>query len=269
MIDPKLKAIPETTLWTLHNRASEVQHTDSILSDPTCLEIYQKIDYDYVRSFGHADGSHGVRSWLFDNKIKEFLAQHPDGVIVNLGEGLETQRFRIHSPQALWLSVDLPESIAIREQFILPDENHKHLAQSALDFSWFEHVPKNKAVFISAQGLFMYFTEQQVRDLVCAIAARFQGAWFMFDYIPVWLANKTLSEKGWMKTPYYRTPPMPWGINRPDINPTFSHWLNTPVDAQNIVFLYPRGVRRYFVLLMEKIPFLRNKAPGVSFIQLP
>lgn len=268
-IDPKLLAVPETMLWTLHNRADEAARHDSILDDPQCLAIYQALDYDYEQSFGRADGSHGVRSWLFDKKIREFLQQHPDGVIVNLGEGLETQRFRVPTQDTLWLSVDLPEALAIRERFIQPDEHHRHLGLSALDNAWFDAVPADKPVFITAQGLFMYFDRQQVRELVQAIGERFPGAWLMFDYLPQWLSNKTLSAKGWMKTPHYRTPPMPWGIARADISPTFSRWLCQSVVAENVVFLYPRGVRRYAVMLFEKIPWICNRMPGVTFMRLP
>lgn len=267
MTNATLSGIPETMLWTLHNRAGEIQRSDSILNDPECLKIYQAIDYDYERSFGKSENSHAVRSQLFDQRIEAFLQQHPDGVIVNLGEGLETQRFRIHQPYALWLTVDLPEGIAIREQFIQPDEKHLHIAMSALDTSWFEAVPKNKPVFISAQGLFMYFTEQQMQTLITALSVRFNQLWLMFDYIPPWLSRKTLSTKGWMKTPHYRTPPMPWGISRPQIAPLFKQWMNRNVQAENIVFLYPRGLRRYFILLMERIPPLRNLAPGVCLIK--
>lgn len=267
-INPELIDVPETMLWTLHNRASEASRADSIIDDPLCLQIYETIDYDYERSFGKADGSHGVRSWLFDQKIRQFLQQHPDGVIVNLGEGLETQRFRIPTDNTLWLSIDLPEAIAIRERFIQPDEYHRHISLSALDTNWFDAIPKDKPVFITAQGLLMYFTQAQVRDIVTAIGARFAGAWLMFDYLPPWLSAKTLSKKGWMKTPYYRTPPMPWGIHRNHLSSVFSQWLGRSVIAENIVFLYPRGLRRQAVLLFEKIPFLRNRMPGVTFMQL-
>lgn len=64
--------VPETMLWTLHNRAREAARHDRIIDDPKCLEIYQALDYDYEKSFGKADMSHGVRSWLFDNKLSVF-----------------------------------------------------------------------------------------------------------------------------------------------------------------------------------------------------
>lgn len=264
-----LTGVPETMLWTLHNRAAEAAHPNSIIDDPKCLAIYNSLDYDYEQSFGKADGSHGVRSWLFDNKIREFLEQNPAGVIVNLGEGLETQRYRIKTEKALWLSIDIPAAMAVRERFIQADPQHQHIAVSALDNAWFDQVPADRPVFITAQGLFMYFSQQQMQELISALAKHFPNAWLMFDYIPQWLSAKTVSKKGWMKTPSYRTPPMPWGINRPAISATFSRWLGKPIIAENVIFTYPRGWRRWFVLLFEKIPRAMNKMPGVTFIRLP
>ena len=270
---PNLTGVPETTLWPLHNRASEAARPDGCIHDPKCLEIYRALDYDYDRSFGPADASHGVRSQLFDQKIAEFLQQHPNGVIVNLGEGLETERFRFEEPeyaQSLWLSVDLPEAIALRERFIQPDERHLHIPLSALDTAWFDAVPPDRPVFIAAQGLFMYFTEDEVSTLTKAMARRFPGALLMFDYLNTFLSRKTMSDKGWMKTKHYRTPPMPWGLDRDQLTPLFSRWLEQPVEVHNVTFLYPRGFWHWFVPFAEKhLPRLMNRVPGVCWLQLP
>lgn len=270
---PNLTGVPETTLWPLHNRASEAARPDGCIRDPKCLEIYRALDYDYDRSFGPADASHGVRSQLFDQKIAEFLQQHLNGVIVNLGEGLETERFRFEEPeyaQSLWLSVDLPEAIALRERFIQPDERHLHIPLSALDTAWFDAVPPDRPVFIAAQGLFMYFTEDEVSTLTKAMARRFPGALLMFDYLNTFLSRKTMSDKGWMKTKHYRTPPMPWGLDRDQLTPLFSRWLEQPVEVHNVTFLYPRGFWHWFVPFAEKhLPRLMNRVPGVCWLQLP
>ena len=270
---PNLTGVPETTLWPLHNRASEAARPDGCIRDPKCLEIYRALDYDYDRSFGPADASHGVRSQLFDQKIAEFLQQHLNGVIVNLGEGLETERFRFEEPeyaQSLWLSVDLPEAIALRERFIQPDERHLHIPLSALDTAWFDAVPPDRPVFIAAQGLFMYFTEDEVGTLTKAMARRFPGALLMFDYLNTFLSRKTMSDKGWMKTKHYRTPPMPWGLDRDQLTPLFSRWLEQPVEVHNVTFLYPRGFWHWFVPFAEKhLPRLMNRVPGVCWLQLP
>lgn len=268
-MNPNLTGIPETMLWTLHNRAHEAARADGCIRDEHCLAIYRALDYDYEKHFCPPDGSHGVRAQLFDRRIRAFLAEHPDGVIVNLGEGLETQRFRIDSEQALWISVDLPESIAIREQFIRPDSRHWHLSASALDERWCDAVPADRAVMITAQGLLMYFQPNDVGRLMRMIGRRFPGAILMFDYLNVLLSRRSTGAKGWWKSPNYRTPPMPWGVHRHHLPLLLTHWLGRPVAIHPIAFTFPRGSLRYLIPLCEKIPFLANRMPGICWIRLP
>ena len=111
-----------------------------------------------------------MRSYLFDQAVLDFWKRHPDGTVVNLGEGLETQRFRVREQaptcHGLWVTVDLPSAIKAREAFIQPNDQHLHVAASALDLdAWASHVPKDKAVFITAQGLCMYLEEEDNRKL--------------------------------------------------------------------------------------------------------
>ena len=125
-------------LWTLYNRAIEARRADSIIDDPKAIEICQSIDYDYPASFGSPNPAHAKRSSMFDQAIQAFAKEKKQEiVIVNLGEGLETQRFRLSNIDARWFSVDLPQAIAMRERFIAPDDTHHHLALSALDRDWF------------------------------------------------------------------------------------------------------------------------------------
>ncbi|MEO1338195.1 MAG: hypothetical protein AAFV29_21300, partial [Myxococcota bacterium] len=51
-ITATLDGIPETTLWTLHNRAREALRIDRILDDPVAAQIYGRIDYTFDRNFG-------------------------------------------------------------------------------------------------------------------------------------------------------------------------------------------------------------------------
>jgi len=260
-----LTGIPETMLWTLHNRVSEVTRPDGVLQDARALEIYRSLDYDFERSFGRADPSHAVRSALFDAELRTFLAAHPDGVIVNLGEGLETQRFRFADNGALWLSVDVPEAMTVRERFIAPDEQHLHLAVSALDHAWFDSVPEGRAVYITAQGLLMYFEPAEVEALFRALAARFPDAWFTFDHIPRWLSRKTL--KGWWKTPHYRTPVMPWGIDCDEVEPTLRSWVPTLGEVRRLEFVFPRGMARLLMALFSRLPWLNRHLYGVTRVR--
>jgi len=264
----ELTAVPETMLWTLHNRASEAARPDGVLRDPTCLEIYRSLPYDYERSFGRAEPSHAVRSVIFDGIVREFVARCPDAVIVNLGEGLETQRFRVPTgPGVLWLAVDLPEAIEVRERFIRPDRTHRHVPASALDRSWFDAVPAGRPVLVTAQGLFMYFHEQDLRELTGALVARWPGVELVFDHIPRWLSRRSLRSRGWRKTGHYRVPPLPWGVGRSQTVPVLRSWMGPDIEVVSVPFAFPRGVRRAVSRSLVRIPGVREHLPGITHVR--
>lgn len=268
MTHVNLAGVPETMLWTLHNRASEAARPDGVLRDPKCLELHRSIPYDYERSFGSPEPSHAVRSAVFDAALRRFIAQHPNGVIVNLGEGLETQRFRLADcGSVLWISVDLPEAMAVRERFIASDASHVHVASSALDTRWFDAVPADRPVFVSAQGLLMYFAEDDVRRLLQAIAARFAGVELMFDYIPEWFARRSTSAKGLWRTKHYRVPPMPWGVQRSALPALLRAWLGPLTIVTHAPYEHPRGWRRGLLRALMGAPWVADRAPGMIHVR--
>lgn len=262
-----LGGVPETMLWTLHNRASEASKANGLLRDPRCVEIYRAIDYDYERSFGAAGPSHAVRSSIFDRLIEAFLGEFPDAVLVNLGEGLETQRYRVAVPStATWLSVDVPEAIAVRERFIEPDERHRHVPVSALDPAWIAEVPEGRPVFVTAQGLFMYLQPEALAELLRTLAAQRPAAHLAFDHIPAWFSEKSLSEKGLQKTAHYRLPPMPWGVAPRRVPETLAGWdlAFESCEAIPFPFLGSRGPGRWLHAVLSRIPGLRDGMFAIS-----
>ncbi|MBU3889618.1 class I SAM-dependent methyltransferase [Methylosinus sp. KRF6] len=261
-IAPNLTGVPETMLWTLHNRAGEALREDGLLRDEKLVEIYRALDYDYEASFGAAQPSHANRALVFDNALRAFLAAYPDGVIVNLGEGLETHRFRIaDTGEALWITVDLPESIAIRERFIEPDARHRHVSLSALDRRWFDEVPPGRPVFITAQGLFMYLPPEETAELIRDMARRFPKASLLFDHVPRWLSKATL--KGHALTPNFTIPPMPWGIDRSEIEPTLRSWA--AIETVEIFdYRVYRGWRGRLFGWLSRLAFIRERVPAIT-----
>jgi O-methyltransferase involved in polyketide biosynthesis len=210
-----LEGVPETLLWNLYQRATEARRPDAVLRDPKAIELVDSIDYPFEDRFGK--GGFGqwqsLRALCFDQEINQFLSEHPEGQVVALGEGLETQFWRIDNGRVRWLGVDLPETTGLRER-LLPDEapRRRTLSCSVLDEAWMEHVDPAGDLLLSAQGLLMYFEPERVRELVAACARRFPRAGMVFDGVPPWFSRRTVS--GQMKTAQgYRTPPMPWAVD--------------------------------------------------------
>lgn len=150
-----LTGVPATMMWTLRNRAVEASRPDGTLVDPLAVTLYETLDYPY-ENFGKPSQSHALRARAFDDEIRAFLADHPGGTVVALGEGLQTSYWRIDDPDVRWVSIDLPEVVALRRQLLPGEPNVTTLAVSALDRSWMDHVDTGRAVFVSAEGLLMY-----------------------------------------------------------------------------------------------------------------
>lgn len=261
-----LTGVPQTMLWTLHNRATEALRPDGWLQDAEAARIYQSIPYDYDRYFGRPDGSHATRSAMFDEALRPWLTAHPGGTVVELGCGLETQFQRCDDGQVRWLGVDVPEAIAVRERYLPASERYRHLGVSALDPAWLDTVDQSRGVFITAQGLFMYFEEADVRRLVTLIAECLSEAQLMFDVIPKWYSRKTV--QGLWRTPHYKVPPMPWGLDRHEIAPLLRSWSPRITRVSEEPY---RRFRTFPALLgptISKLPWLGRHVPSVVRVEM-
>ncbi|AHJ66729.1 class I SAM-dependent methyltransferase [Granulibacter bethesdensis] len=227
-IRPVLCGIPETTLWTLHDRAAEAARPDGILHDPHAIRMRNALMIDWIARFGAADGSFAGRSRAIDTLLTDWLSRHPDGMVISIGEGLETQSRRVDNGTCSWLSVDLPEVIALRRQMLPDTERFRSLGVDALDTGWLEAIDPSRPCLFLMQGLLMYFPPNRVAPLLRHMTKRFPASMLIFDTVPVWFA--TLTAHGLHKTPLFTVPRMRWGIDRDRIGPTLACWsLSRPL----------------------------------------
>lgn len=265
-----LEGVPETLLWNLYQRATEARHPDTVLDDPKAVELVDAIDYPFADRFG--GGGLGqwqaLRALRFDLEVRRFLGTHPGGQVVALGEGLETQFWRVDNGRVRWLTVDLPETIEVRAR-LLPDESPRQqtYAGSALDKGWLEHADATDGLLLSAQGLLMYFQPDEVHRLIARCARRFPGATMILDGVPPWFSERTL--KGTMKTSQgYRTPPMPWALDTAER--TRLQAIPDVTDVQDLTVPRGRGLLygTLFPVLARLRPIRRLGVTGLPIIIL-
>ncbi len=209
-----LGGVAETLLWTLHHRAVEAARPDAVLDDPLAIALVERIDHPFAERFGSEFAQwQALRARAFDEEVGRFAAEHPGGTVVALGEGLETQFWRVDDRRVRWLSVDLEEVVALRRELLPADPRLRTLATSALDPGWLDAVEPGRGVLVTAQGLLMYFDLADVLRLVETVARRLPGQAMVFDTAPRWLSARSrrgalVNEAG------YRAPPWPWGMGR-------------------------------------------------------
>jgi O-methyltransferase involved in polyketide biosynthesis len=178
-----LSGVPETLLWNLGRRAAAARMGGALLEDPFAIELADRLQHD----FGDASRGarwHAVRVATFDDAVRRFLDQHPAGTVVALGEGLETQFWRLDNGCMRWLSLDLPAVLDLRRRVLPEGPRQRSYAGSALDLGWLDQLDPAEPVLVSAQGLLVYFRRNEVHELIAAIAERLRGSLFVFDVVP-------------------------------------------------------------------------------------
>jgi O-methyltransferase involved in polyketide biosynthesis len=259
-----LSGVSETMLWSLHNRASETRRHDAVLHDPESVRIHESIDYDFDAQFGDPCGSLAARAAAIDEVLRRWLERYPDGCIVSLGEGLETQAGRVDNGRMRWCSVDLPAAIRLRERFLGPNPRFQHISASVADPAWMDAIDASAGVCIVAQGLLMYLEPDVVRSLFLRLAHCFPGAEMVFDTIPRWFSDLTLA--GLNQTPRYRLPAMPWGVNRDEIEPTLRAWRPDVAAVRFLDYRAPRGLPRLLSDMMEYFAIARHGIPSLVHV---
>ncbi len=53
-----------------------------------------------------------IRTAVFDVWVRDFLAEHPGGTVVELGTGLNTRFERVDNGTVHWIDLDLPPAFA-------------------------------------------------------------------------------------------------------------------------------------------------------------
>ncbi|UGQ12618.1 class I SAM-dependent methyltransferase [Yinghuangia sp. ASG 101] len=265
-----LDGVSETLLWTLYHRAMEARRPDTVLDDPMAVELLDGIDYPFERRFGKADmGSaqgQALRARTFDEEVRAFLGGHPDATVVALGEGLETQFWRVDNGRVRWLTVDRPDVIALRRLLLPAEPRVRLLGCSALDERWLDGLDPARGVLVTAQGLMMYLRPSEVRHVIARCAERLPGGELVLDAIPRWLSAQTV--KGRVKTREgYVTPPMPWGMDASERWKLRGAHPNI-TEVRDVALTRGRGFFYAHVAPHANlIPLIRKRRPSITVIR--
>ena len=180
----QLGTVQETLLIPLYGRAVENGKEEAALRDPRAEEIVAAIDYDFSRFDGLPSLTGTVlRTTLFDRWVADFLAAHPSGTVVELGAGLNTRHERVDSVRAHWFDLDLPDVIALRQNFFTDTAHRTTIAASVTDESWPGTVEAGAdgPYFFCAEAVLPFLEQTDVRHVLGMTAKRFPGSLLALD----------------------------------------------------------------------------------------
>ena len=190
-----LSGVAETLLIPLYIRAMESQRPDALIKDERAEALVRQMDQDSLQSkLAKIEDYSAIPSFMqvaiilrsreFDRHARDFLARHPEAVVVHIGCGLDTRFERVDNGRVEWYDLDLPDVIELRRKLIGGEGERYHLlACSVLDSAWLDTVSahRRRPFLFLAEGALMYFDEAQVKSLVLTLKEHFPGAELVFD----------------------------------------------------------------------------------------
>ena len=241
-----LGPVQETLMLPLWARARETEKNNPIVCDAYAKKIVETIDYDFSQiEEGHMADHQGVwaiRAYNFDNIIEAFLANNSRAVVVNIGAGLDTTFQRVDDGTVLWINIDLPDVVAMRQKLIreklIPElEREMTIAKSIFDFTWIDDISrwtKGRSILFMAAGVLMYFEAREIKILFRKLAETYPSSHVIFDsmsWLPAWGSNKEI-KKSMKNSEMDSSTRIKWHLKR-------ASGLRKWVDTIKIVEEYP------------------------------
>jgi O-methyltransferase involved in polyketide biosynthesis len=188
--DTELVGVQKTLTPVLRAKALDNRLPDPILGDEYAERALRRVDPGYdKRRFGTSQMGLAavVRTKAHDDWARDFLAGHPDAVVLHLGCGLDARVYRIDPPATVdWYDLDYPTVIELRRQCLPPREHYTQIGSSVTDLTWLDRIPRGRPLLMIAEGLVPYLTEIDVRRLLTTVADAFPTGQIQLDTVPVW-----------------------------------------------------------------------------------
>lgn len=202
-----LSGVPETMLQTVYARARESSGR-GVIHDRKAEEIVEALDYDFSLADKDAAMRSGViaRTLVLDRLVGAWLAENPGAVVVNLACGLDTRCYRMGG-YSHWYNLDLPETIAVREKLLPENGVVSQIAMSAMDDWGDEILERDVPALVVMEGLTMYLSEPDVKQIFRMISQRFEKATVLVE-----IMNPTVAKRFREKSIEGSHAKFTWGI---------------------------------------------------------
>jgi len=184
-------SVQETLIVPLYGRKLCAEQFPTMYQDEYAAKICDSIDYDFsaleakknsaMYQFGGLEGAMREKDMIWE--ITDYLKAHPKAAVVNLGCGLNMTGRMADNGSCRIYNLDFPEVIAARNELIPAGEQEENITCDLNNFSWMEKIDASNGVVLYAAGVFHYFTTQQIKDMVIAMAEKFPDGRLVFDTV--------------------------------------------------------------------------------------
>jgi len=183
--------VQETLVIPLFARAECTKAYPNLFQDPYSLELIDQLDYDFsglenkgqsmMARFGYLEVA--MRQTDLQWEIKDYLKEHPNAAVVNLGCGLDMTGRNVDNGTCKLYNLDLPDVMAVRNELIPAGEREVNIAADLTDHdAWFDQIDASDGAVFFAAGVFYYIHTDDAISLFDALAEKFPGGKICFDH---------------------------------------------------------------------------------------
>ena len=165
----------------------------------------------------------GVRSAVFDEWVTKQMTDAHDAVVIHIGCGMDSRVIRVGTEKHKWYDVDFSEVIEERKRYYSESANYRMIAGDVRDGNWLASVREKKCAIVVMEGVSMYLTIEDMRNLTDSLCAHFEKIALLVDCYTSFAA----------KMSKHRNP-----IN--DVGVTEVHGVDDPQDYQNEKFAFEK-----------------------------
>jgi O-methyltransferase involved in polyketide biosynthesis len=173
-----------TALLELYLRKLDSESRHPILGDATAGPAVDRIDIDFTQ-FSTMDVARfavGVRSSLMDQWIRDFVADRPDAIVLDLGSGLDSRALRIGlGPLQSWYDIDFPDVSALAAKLYPPESGRHLIGASVTDAEWLRSLPTDRPAMLVADGLLNFLSKDEVRATLAQLVDHLLGGELVFN----------------------------------------------------------------------------------------
>ena len=123
----------------------------------------------------------GIRSAVFDEWLKQKMAESQDAVVIHIGCGMDSRIIRAGNENHKWYDVDFSEVIEERKRYYVESDNYKMLAGDVRDCKWLTNIKKSKSAIVVMEGVSMYLTIEEMQKLTDRLCAHFEKIALLVD----------------------------------------------------------------------------------------
>lgn len=191
MLDKNYKiqkdTVQETLIIPLYARKLAMDMYPDLFNDKECQMLFDQIDYRFKASAKSKQRIGALmaatRQYNMASVCREYLNDHPNACVVNIGCGLDTTFRQIDNGTAKGYNIDFPDVIDVRNELLPVQKRETNIASDLMDFTWFDQIEysEKEGIVFFASGVFYYLKKENVKKLLSAMANYFKGGRIAFD----------------------------------------------------------------------------------------